>query len=1013
MRRSRGRRRDGSDGAENGTSNASPRTTRVLRPYVRQQRLALLVAALATAVTAAASAAAPLPIKYVIDTILTGKTGASIVEPLNHTTWILLTKAVAVLGLIALANAIATYQSDLRLEIAGERIIHELRLAIYAQLQRLSLSFHQRLQTGDLVTRITGDVNAVGDLFASSLGTFVQSGLLLIAYLVVSVWLDPVLAFVVFSVTPVLGLLTFWFRVRARKASRRQRAKEGEIASLGAEVLAAMREVQAFGSEGFEQDRLRAKSEERWRAGVVSSRLEGRFAGSIDLTGAVGLGLVLFVGAWRVRSGALQVGSLIVMLTYASQLYKPLGAMARQASKMSKALASADRIAEILSADEMLLDRPDAFHGGRAVGEVQLERVVFGYSRDRPALKGLSLLIPAGQRVALIGRSGAGKSTIAALIARFYDPLEGRVTIDGRDVRDCSLRWLRSQVGMVLQEGVLFTGTVADNIAYGIEAPREAIVAAAQASGADAFISELPDGYDTVLGQRGVGISGGQRQRIAIARTLLRNPAILVLDEPTTGLDAVSEAEVMRGLETLMRGRTTIMVTHSAALTRSADRVIEIDAGRIARQGSPAELAGDMAGFRSGGAEPAAATIARRDPPHDSELPQVKRMLDPHEMAPILQRSLGWDAPLPGVRIRTVRYRPHRSLVAHYDVTIGDALYDAVVIVAARRDVSLWAKDPAYTRLAEMVDGRAPARQPLSYEPELRAMIQWLPLDITMPALAHGATQLRQRLQAAGMQIPDSDAGLRLLGYEPRRRAVLRLDGHVLKTYAERNDFRAALSGFEAASQLEGVVTTPCEASLAELQLTCQPLVAGTRPAAETAAGDAGALLAALHGSPVRGLAPRGPRDQLKAASLAVSRVIDVAPELESRLQNLLRKLEMLMPDVDRLAPAHGCFDADQLLEMKDRLVVVNFDHACEAPEALDIASYAAARITGSPGDLARADATLNALVAGYGKRPRGLAWYLATAVACRAPEPFHHHQPEWFAQMEGIIADAEGALQL
>ena len=250
----------------------------------------------------------------------------------------------------------------------------------------------------------------------------------------------------------------------------------------------------------------------------------------------------------------------------------------------------------------------------------------------------------------MIGRSGAGKSTIAALVARFYDPQDGRVMIDGRDVRECSLQWLRNQVGLVLQESVLFTGTIAENIAYGIEIDREAIVAAAKAAGAHAFIEALPDGYDTELGQRGVGLSGGQRQRIAIARTILRDPAILILDEPTTGLDAASEAEVMEGLEALMQRRTTIMITHSPALARTADRVVEIGAGRILRQGSPRELEADLRRIRRAEAE--VVTADRRGPPPDAALPQMPRLLDPDEMAVAFGRSLGEEAATPEVRIR-------------------------------------------------------------------------------------------------------------------------------------------------------------------------------------------------------------------------------------------------------------------------------------------------------------------------------------------------------------------------
>ena len=541
----------------------SPTTLTVLRPYINQQWPPLLIAAIATLVIAAADVASPWPLAYLIDHVLTvgGKGSAVDLEDFTSEDY----RTIAYVGLavlaIAAAEAIATYESDLRLELAGERIIHELRLAIYSQLQRLSIAFHARLQTGDLVTRVTGDVNAIGDIFAGSMGALVSSSLIFLLMLGVSVYIDPVLALCAFAVTPVLALLSFWFRKRARVSSRQMRSREGEIASISGEVLGAIREVQAFGSEEYERARLEAKSAERWHAGIRASRLEGRFAGMIDFAGEIGIALVLVVGAFQVHGGQLNIGRLTVMVMYAGKVYRPLTAIARQGSRISKALARADRVAEILAADEVLDDPQNGYNGGRATGEIQLDGVVFGYNPERPALHGLSLFIPAGQRVAVIGRSGAGKSTLAALIARFYDPFDGRVLIDGRDLRDCRLRWVRNQVGLVLQEGVLFTGTIADNIAYGVEAEPEQIVAAAKAAAAHEFIEKLPDGYATMLGQRGIGLSGGQRQRIAIARTILRNPSILVLDEPTTGLDAESEAAVMEGLDALMRGRTAIMIT--------------------------------------------------------------------------------------------------------------------------------------------------------------------------------------------------------------------------------------------------------------------------------------------------------------------------------------------------------------------------------------------------------------------------------------------------------------------
>jgi ABC-type multidrug transport system fused ATPase/permease subunit len=255
-------------------------------------------------------------------------------------------------------------------------------------------------------------------------------------------------------------------------------------------------------------------------------------------------------------------------------------------------MARADRIAEVLAADELVEDRPGAFSGGSAYGDVELQKVTFRYAEDRPVLDDITLHAPAGMCVALIGPSGAGKSTIGALIVRLHDPTCGRVLIDGRDARDCSLAWLRRQVGVVLQDTVLFTGTVAENIAYGTEASRKEIVDAARVVAADEFIRRLPDGYDTPLGPQGIGLSGGQRQRIGLARTLVRDPRILVLDEPTTGLDTESEAKVISGLRALMRGRTTILITHSLDLAATADHIIRLEGGQIVAVGVPAHVLG-------------------------------------------------------------------------------------------------------------------------------------------------------------------------------------------------------------------------------------------------------------------------------------------------------------------------------------------------------------------------------------------------------------------------------------
>jgi ATP-binding cassette subfamily B protein len=356
--------------------------------------------------------------------------------------------------------------------------------------------------------------------------------------------------------------------------------------------------IKAFGTEDFEQERVERSSRARLAVGVQVSRLDGRFGGIVEMLGAVSTALVLGVGVLSVARGAISPGDLVVFVSYSTKLYRPLRDIAKQSTRFARAMARLDRIGEVLHSDEVLTSRGD-FAAGRARGDLVLDGVSFGYSRGGTVLQDFDLDVAAGQRIALIGSSGAGKSTIGALVARFYDPTQGRVLLDGRDMRECSLEWLRDQVGLLLQTTILFSGTVAENIAYGRHMPMAEIRRAAELAGAADFVEALSDGYDTLLGPGGVDLSGGERQRIGIARVLLRDPPVLVLDEPTTGLDAATEAHVLTGITSLMRGRTTLMITHSMALARSADLVAVLADGRLVELDDPATLLTRDSEFRT------------------------------------------------------------------------------------------------------------------------------------------------------------------------------------------------------------------------------------------------------------------------------------------------------------------------------------------------------------------------------------------------------------------------------
>ena len=572
------------------TAPVPPRnpTMRLLRSHVRRHWGALAGAAAATVALTLAQLAAPWPLKIAIDHLVTGR-GTSF-ELTRGDVSLLLGLAAMVLG-IAAVDALATYYSDFWLDRSGEQIVHDLRTATYEHLQRLSLVFHSNRPTGDLVARVTGDVNAVGELFAQTLGTLASSSLVLVGMFAVMFWIDPLLAFVAFLVTPLLLATSKHYQKRIRQMARKQRAKEGEIASLATEALSAMQVIKAFGTERFEHDRVQLRSAERLKVGVESSRVEARFGALVDVLGAVATALVLGLGVLSVADGRISPGDLVVVVAYTNKLYKPLKDIAKQSSRAARDLARLERIAEILSSDMVLAESADGSSPDhRAAGTIDLDDVHFRYTEERAALEGVTLHVPHGSRLALVGESGAGKSTVGALIARFYDPSHGSVRVDGQDARELSLRWVRDQVGVLLQDTILFSGSVRDNIAYGTSADLATVEDVARAAGALSFIEALPDGLDTLLGPGGVGLSGGQRQRIGIARVLLRDPPVLVLDEPTTGLDAASAALVMAGLNRLVEGRTTILITHSIELARNADRVAVMVAGRIAEYDAPEQL---------------------------------------------------------------------------------------------------------------------------------------------------------------------------------------------------------------------------------------------------------------------------------------------------------------------------------------------------------------------------------------------------------------------------------------
>ena len=576
----------------------------VLYRFTAGHRRWFVAAFLMLVVEAFASVLRVYPIGYLID-FLEGKRQPLwfpwIASPQYRTIALLTTAIIVFAALDSLGDSLA----EIFLARGGRSLGYAMRVMLYSHLQRLSLAFHNRQRTGDVVRRVTSDVEQVEAFIIASLSDIAGSVLLLIgtlAFLLFHSWEVMVLAVLV---VPVLSLVANYFYRRITATARLQRAREADLASAAHEMLTAVPVVKTFGRSDYEEQRFAEDSRKAMAAALDSAGLEARFSWIFHVFEALSISAVVWLGMWLVDRGALSVGTLVLFVILIQNMFRPTRKLIKQWAAIGKVRASVERVAEVLARSPSVHDMPGAVEAPAFRGEVEFRHVSFTYQPDpedaasatpadlqaRPALDDVSFRVRPGEVVALVGPSGAGKSTIAQLVPRLYDPQAGEVRIDGHDIRDFTLDSLRRQISLELQETILFRGSVAHNIGYGRDgATREEIVAAAVRANAHEFIARMPDGYDTELSERATNLSGGQRQRIAIARALVRGAPILILDEPTTGLDAESAHLVLQGLHELMKGRSTIIITHVPHLIQRADRIVVIREGRVEQTGSHAEL---------------------------------------------------------------------------------------------------------------------------------------------------------------------------------------------------------------------------------------------------------------------------------------------------------------------------------------------------------------------------------------------------------------------------------------
>ena len=494
----------------------------------------------------------------------------------------------------AVLNWVATYAQTYLVNWVGQRALQDLRLQIFRHLERMSIGFYSRRKTGVLISRITNDVQALDQLVTDGMVTLFSSTLTLVGITAILLVLDPTLALVTFAVFPVLALASIAFRIASAGAYRLTRETVAYVTAYLQETLSGVRVVRTFGQEPRHKRRFAELNDDNRAANMKTVYLNAAYFPSVELISAVATAAILLYGGHQVVEGAVTIGVLASFVFYLQSFFDPIQQLSQLYTTYQAGMAALDKIFELLDEEPEMQDAPDAVELPPVRGEIRFDGVSFEYNPGdgtTRALDGVNLTVAPGQTVALVGATGAGKSTLAKLVARFHDPTEGRVLVDGHDLRDVTERSLRSQLGIVPQEGFLFSGTIAENIAFGRpDATREQIEEAAHAVRAHEFVERLEDGYDTQVGERGGHLSAGQRQLVAFARAAIADPRILILDEATSNVDVRTEARIEQGLRRLLAGRTAIVIAHRLSTIRGAARIVVLEHGRVVEQGTHDEL---------------------------------------------------------------------------------------------------------------------------------------------------------------------------------------------------------------------------------------------------------------------------------------------------------------------------------------------------------------------------------------------------------------------------------------
>jgi ATP-binding cassette, subfamily B, bacterial len=1015
-----------------------PAARRVLRhfgPEVRRQRALATASVAALLVEVLLRLLEPWPLKVVFDRLL----GAHGRDPLGTTLaalppMALLLGAVLAVVIVGALRAVAAYYTAVGFALIGNRVLTDVRQKLYQHLQQLSLSFHARSGSGELVVRVIGDVGLLKEAAVTALLPMLASMFVLLGMASVMLLLDVRLGLLALAVLPLFAVSTLGLGRQIHDVARVQRQREGNIAAQVAESMTGVNTVKSLSLEGAFSGMFARDSARSLKEGVKGKRLEAKLERSADLLTALATALVLGYGTLLALRQAITPGDLIVFLSYLKTAFRPVRDFAKYAGRLAKATAAGERVVDLLERVPDVTDRPGAVAAPALRGAVRFEGVGFAYEPGHPVLHDVSLDVAPGQRVAVVGPSGSGKSTLIGMLLRLHDPATGQVLLDGRDLRDYTLASVRAQVTVVLQDALLFRGTVRDNISCAVSgATEEQILAAARVAGADDFIGTLPQGYDTMVGERGVMLSAGQRQRIAIARAAMRRAPLIVLDEPTTGLDAENQRLVTEALARLSADCTTFLVTHDPAVAATADLVVRLEDGRIVAQ-SPSELgadrpAGDAAPQVSLASvapqrtalSPADEALIRRE----GDLPGLGFVLDTERVRDRLA-SLWPEAGVSAARAVYLRYKPRTSCIVSYRMTTSGGEIDVHATARARSDDQKLAK--ARERACSNHDLR------LFVLEDCAVVVSVFPEDARLPGLRWlDSPEKRQDLRRRLLGRDVSPGALTRLRYKPERRWVGCLSGGnappvFLKAYAapefENGLLGSLLQSNEPALRIPRRLGINATKGLLALEwIDGRPLGEALHAgeAGEEETRCAGEALARLHRQPPHRL-------PLRTRSIKAEHLISTAdtlgflqPDLADRARALMLDLAIrlaALPRCERLV--HGDFHSGQMLLTGGVPMMIDFDEAALGDPAEDLGSFLAhlecdeiAGLLATP----KRSAVAAALVEGYARTASPppehvLRLHTGAVLFQRATQFFRDRDPLWPERTGSVLDRVESLLR-